>query len=270
MCKKAIIAGAGLLLIGAVVFGGRLVPYAQTAYDSAVSAVNDSVPLEFQIKAAKKQLSKIEPEIKNMVYQIAKEKAEIKGLERQLANQQQSLKKQYSEMMTLRGHLQSGEDVYVATNGRAFTNPRVEEDLRHRFTVYQTAEKTVEKSTQILDLRKQALQTAFAKLDEAKSSQRELEVQIQNLIARERMVDVAKAASNINIDDSQLARTQNMIDDINAKLDAEEEMLNMAPEYLGSIPVSETDSVYTGNILDDMDDYFAAKNDDSEVVSSGK
>lgn len=80
MCKKAIIAGAGLLLIGAVVFGGRLVPYAQTAYDSVAESINDSVPLDFQIKAAKKQLSKINPEIKDMVYQSPRKKPKSKAL----------------------------------------------------------------------------------------------------------------------------------------------------------------------------------------------
>lgn len=269
MCKKAIIAGAALLLIGAVVFGGRLIPYAQTAYDSVTEAVNDSVPIEFQIKAAKKQLEKINPEIKDMVYQIAKEKAEIKGLERQIAQADKSLQKQKNEMMTLKSHLESGDEVYVTTGGQAFTNSRVEEDLRHRFTVFQTAEQTREKSAQILDLRQQALATALTKLDDAKALQRELEVQIENLVARERMVDVAKAASSINIDDSQLARTQNLINDINARLDAEEEFLNMAPQYVGSIPVSEEVSE-TGDILEEMDKYFTDKSDDTGLVSSSK
>lgn len=269
MCKKAIIAGAALLLIGAVVFGGRLVPYAQTAYDGVVDSVNSSVPIDFQIKTARKQLEKIDPEIRDMVYQIAKEKAQIKGLERQMAKDESMLKRQYDEMMTLRGHLQSGEEVYVATNGQAFANTRVEEDLRHRFSVYQTAEKTHQKSAQILEIRQQALATALTKLDNAKSLQRELEVQIENLTARERMVDVAKAASSINLDDSKLSVTQEMINDIGAKLDAEEEMLNMAPEYLGSIPVS-GEVTDNGNILDDMDEYFSNKFEESEVVSAGK
>ena len=268
MCKKAIIAGAGLLLIGAVVFGGRLVPYAQTAYDSVAESINDSVPLDFQIKAAKKQLSKINPEIKDMVYQIAKEKAEIKGLERQIVQQEKVLARKENAMMTLKGHLESGESVYVTTNGQAFANSRVEEDLRHRFTVFKTAKQTYEKTSQVLEIRQQALTTALAKLDDAKALQRELEVQIENLTARERMVDVAKTASNINIDDSQLARTQDMINDINAKLDAEEEMLNMAPEYLGSIPVGD-EVVEAGNILEEMEEYFT-NSDASDLVTTRK
>ncbi len=268
MFKKAIIAGAGLLLVSAVLFGGRLIPYAQTAYSNVSEAVNDSVSVKFQIQAAENQLEKIGPEICEMVRKVAKEKAQIVQLERQLKTQEKGLEKSYDEMMTLRNHLESGDTVYVATNGKGYKNSRVEEDLRNRFSVYQTAEQTVEKSNQIIELRKQALESAHAKLDDAKAMQRELEVQLANLNARERMVDVAKTASNINMDDSQIARTQDLINDISARLDAEEIMINMSPEYLGSIPVSNSD-VSEGDILRDMDRYFTDKSsDDSELVSN--
>jgi len=266
MFKKAIIAGAGLLLVSAVLFGGRLIPYAQTAYSNVTEAVNDSVSVKFQIQAAEKQLAKIGPEIFEMVRKVAKEQAEIAQLERQLETQEKGLEKSYEQMMTLRSHLESGDTVYVATNGKGYHNSRVEEDLRNRFSVYQTAEQTVEKSAQIIELRQQALESAHVKLDDAKAMQRELEVQLANLNARERMVDVAKTASNINIDDSQLARTQDMINDISARLDADEIMINMSPEYLGSIPVSTSD-VTDGDILQDMDRYFTTKAGDSELVT---
>lgn len=269
MFKKAIIAGAAVLLIGAVVFGGRLVPYGQTAYDSVAGAINDSVPIEFQIKAAKRQLKNIDPEIKDMVYQISAELAEIKGIERQIDNTAKSLEKQKNEMMALREHLQSGDEVYVTTNGRAYTNSNVEEDLRHRFANFQTAESTQEKSVQTLNIRKQGVEAALTKLDQARLRQSELQVQIENLIARQRMIDVAKSASSIDIDDSQLARTENMINDINAKLDAEEQFLNMAPQYLGSIPVT-VEMDHDGDILDEMDEYFSTKSETAEFVTSSK
>ena len=256
MLKKATFWGLGLLLVGGLLFGSRIGPYAQTAVKKIRNTAEQSVPLTFQIDAARDQLKKIEPEIKNMVWQIAKEKAEIKRLEREVDSQNASLTKKHEELLTLRNHLKSGETVYVATNGKAYTNTRVEEDLRHRFSMYQTAEKTVEKSQQILDLRRKSLEQALAKLEQAQVHQRELEIELENLNARQRMVDVAKTASNINIDDSQLARTKSLIDEISAKIDAEEEMLNLAPKYLGEIPVSEGDVSADGDIAAEIDAYF--------------
>ena len=217
--------------------------------------------------------STIDPEIKNMVWQIAKEKAEIKRLEREVEAQSAGLTKKHEELLTLRNHLKSGETVYVATNGKAYTNVRVEEDLRHRFSMFQTAEKTKEKSEQILDLRRKSLEQALAKLEQAQVHQRELEIELENLNARQRMVSVAKTASNINIDDSQLARTKSMIDEISAKIDAEEEMLNLAPKYLGEIPVSEGDVSAQGDIAAEIDAYFGGDSHGEEPqaeIADGK
>ena len=75
MLKKAAFYGLGLLLVGGLLFGSRIGPYAQTAFKKIRSSAEQSVSLTFQIDAARDQLKKIEPEIKNMVWQIAKEKA---------------------------------------------------------------------------------------------------------------------------------------------------------------------------------------------------
>lgn len=263
MLKKIALIGVGAVLFGALLFGGRMMPYAKTAINKARDAAQNSVPLGFQIDAARDQLKKIKPEINDMVFQIAKERAEMKRLEREVGHQNELLAKQQAEILSLRGHLNTGEEVYVATNGKAYSNARVEEDLRHRFSVFQTAKQTVEKSQQVLELRQKSLDSAMVKLEQAQAAQRELEVQIENLTARQRMVDVAKTASTLNFSDSQLSRTQKMIDEISGRIDAEEEMLELAPKYLGEIPVSPSIKS-SGNIVKEIDEYFG--NSDMNTV----
>jgi predicted transcriptional regulator len=271
MCKKVTLGVLGLVVIGGLLFGSKVIPYAQTAYQKVKNSAQDSVPVTFQIDAAKAQLAKIGPEIKNMVHQIAKEKVEIKRLAADLKAHDQMLEKSYNEMMTLREHVQSGEQVYVATNNKAYSTARVEEDLRHRFALYQTAEKTKEKKAEILAIRQTSLETAMQKLDEAKAQQRELEVQIENLVARNRMNDVIATASQINIDNSQLAKTREMLDDIDALISAKEEVLNIAPKYYGQIPVGEESIEMDTNILDEMDAYFDSKRaEDSEDAEANE
>lgn len=267
MCKKATYAVLGLLLVGGLLFGSNFIPYAQTTFQRVKAHAQDAVPMDVQIETARSQLTKIDPEIKNMVWEIAKEKAQMKRLAADLERQSETLVKRYDEMMTLREHIDSGDEVYVATNGKAYTNERVKEDLRHRFSVYQTAEKTKEKSDQILELRRQALDSALTKLDEAQAQQRELEVQIENLTARQRMVDVAKTASHINIDDSQLAKTRKMIDDISSRIDTEEEMLSLVPKYFGQIPVNVEDVLSSdSDVLQEFDAYFNNVEDGTVVT----
>jgi hypothetical protein len=139
--------------------------------------------------------------------------------------------------------------------------------LRQRFAIHKTAEATIAKDEKVLDLRKQALSSAFQKLEEAQSQKRELAIQIEHLTAQHRMNEVVKTASKLDdMDDSQLARTRGMIEDIAAQLATEEEMLNMAPTFFGQIPV-DADSIETdSDILEEMDAYFDSQESDSEMI----
>lgn len=258
MFKKLTLVGLGVLLAGGVLFGNRLAPYARTAWGKVRDSAQKSVPLNFQIDAARNQLERITPEIRDMVWKIAREKAEIKRLDREVSEMTAALAKRQEEILVLRDHLSSGDAVYVATNGKSYTSTRVEEDLRHRFAMYRTAEQTRDKSSQILELRRKSLDAAMARLEQAQAQQRELEVQIENLTARQRMVEVAEAASTIHIDGSQLARTQKLIDEITSQIDAREEMLEMAPKYFGEIPVSAdaAGAENAGDIGEAIDAYF--------------
>ena len=254
--KRLTVGALGVALVGGLLFGSNLIPYAQTAFSNVRATAQDSVSVPFQIDAAKGQLAKIGPEIKNMVHQIAKEQVQINRLKNDLKLQENRLEASYDEMMTLRSHIESGDKFYVATNGKAYNSSRVEEDLRHRFKIYQTAEKTKEKQSEVLSIRQKALKAAVAKLDEAKSQQRELEVQIEHLVARNRMNEVVETASQINIDNSQLAKTREMLDNLDARISADEEVLNIAPKYYGQIPVNVDSLDDDSDILSDMDDYF--------------
>lgn len=265
MFKKMTYGAAGVLLVGALLYGGNSLGYLQTAFNKVRNRANDAVPISFQLDAAKGQLSKIDPEIKDMVWQIAKEKAQVKKLATQIAQQDVELEKQYNEMMALKQHVTSGEKFYVATNGKAYTNDRVKDDLSHRFKMYQTAEKTSAKSKEILRLRESSLDSAMAKLEEAKSQKRELEIQVENLAARQKMNEVVITASQINIDNSQLSKARQMLEDIDARLSAEEEMLNLIPKYTGQIPVSENSTETVVDVIEAMDSYFEkAKDSDSK------
>ncbi|QEG20698.1 coiled-coil domain-containing protein [Mariniblastus fucicola] len=275
--KKCILGATGLMLIAGLLFGGKLIPYAQTAYDKASRSIEQQVPISFQIDAAKKQLENIGPEIDDMNLQIAKEKVSIKKLESSLERQQESLEKSRREMMTLRSHVDSGDEFYVAANSKAYTTTRVKEELRTRLSIHKTATATLEKDQKVLELREKALNAAMERLAEARSQKTELALQIEHLTAQNRMNEVVKTASKLDqFDNSQLARTRGMIEDISARLETEQEMMSMMPSHYGQIPVSGDSSIADTDVLEEMDVFFdqqdakkAEQQDDSgeELVS---
>jgi len=86
--KKLILGAIGVAVLSGFIFGGNMIPYAQTAYEKAATAVESKVPVSFQIDAAKKQLERIGPEINHMNQEIAKEIVDIKKLANSIKRQQ--------------------------------------------------------------------------------------------------------------------------------------------------------------------------------------
>lgn len=268
--KKLILGVAGIMLIGGLLFGGKLIPYAQTAYDKASRSIEQQVPVSFQIDAAKKQLENIGPEIDDMNLQIAKEKVSIKKLQASLERQEDSLEKSRREMMTLRSHVDSGDEFYVAANSKAYTTQRVKEELRTRLAIHKTATATLEKDQKVLELRTKALNAAMERLAEARSQKTELALQIEHLTAQNRMNEVVRTASKLDeFDNSQLARTRSMIEDISARLETEQEMMSMMPTHYGQIPVSGDTEFADSDILEEMDAFFD-KQDSKETETESE
>jgi len=269
--KKLILGVVGVAMVGGLLFGSNLMPYAQTAYDKASRSIEQQVPISFQIDAAKTQLENIGPEIDDMNLQIAKEKVSIKKLESSIERQNETLETSRREMMTLRSHVDSGDEFYVAANSKAYTTTRVKEELRTRLSIHKTAVATMDKDQKVLELREKALDAAMERLAEARSQKTELALQIEHLTAQNRMNEVVKTASKLDqFDNSQLARTRGMIEDISARLETEQEMLSMMPTNYGQIPVSSDSSIADTDVLDDMDAFFDkqdAKNADEQEDS---
>ena len=172
--KKYVLGVAGFGLLAALLFGGKGMTYLQTAYEKTTTAIDNQVPISFQLDAAKKQLESIGPEIDDMNQQIAKETVSIKKLESTIERQVEALETSRREMLTLRTHVDSGDEFYVAANSKAYSTERVMEELRTRLSTHKTATATLEKDQKVLELREKALEAALERVAEARSQKSEL------------------------------------------------------------------------------------------------
>ena len=258
MIKKTIFFVAGGALILALLFGSRLVPYAKTTFQQIRQHAHDAVPIHTQIETARSQLKAVDGEVKNMMMNVAKEEVGLRTVRNRLEENESQLDRQYSQIVRLKDHLNSGEEVYTA-RGRVYPNERVRDELKSLFRVYKTTERTVEDLQKTLALREQGLETAKKQLEDTITQRRELSVEIENLVARKQMVDVAKTASRLSLDDSQLAEAREMIQEIATRIDVEAQLLELAPQYVGSLPLDgdSAELEADGDIVEQIDEYFA-------------
>ena len=197
-------------------------------------------------------IENLDPEIRRNMRLIAMEEAEVARLQRELEQTEGKLAQSQEQLMRLNNDLQT-ETAHFEYGGRVFTVSQVEADLSRRFERHQTMEATVEKLRGILQARQKGLEAARDKLEGMLAAKRQLQVDVENLEARSKMVQVAQTNSNFNFDDSHLARTRELITQINTRIDVAEKMVNAEGYFHDEIPL---DDPAHSNISEQITEYF--------------
>lgn len=268
MLKKGLLVGAGVLLVLGLLFGRSGLTYLKTSVSDIRQAVDENIPIETKISVARAEIERLDPVIKDLAFNIAKEEIKIKRMTEEVAQKEAQLAKDQEHIDTLTNHLRNGSSVYVvktAKGSQSFSNNVVESDLRSCFENFKTNKATIEKMTQIIEARRQGLQAARENYDETKLARHELDVQIENLQARHKMIQVAQVSSEFHHDNSQLARTRELIDNIEGRIETEELLTHMEPtdtripradEYQDSGDILQEVTTYFGT----ADGHFVAEN----------
>ena len=144
MIKKTLFVGAAVLLLVALFAGSGMVSYVTTAVDKVEDSFKSNVPVKFEIERARRMVKDLTPEIEQNMHLIAREEVEIAKLERELSGSEKQLAKSRSEILRLKGDLESGNSQFVYA-GRSYSAFEVKTDLANRFQHHKTVEATVRK-----------------------------------------------------------------------------------------------------------------------------
>ncbi|RIK79581.1 MAG: hypothetical protein DCC67_10265 [Planctomycetota bacterium] len=252
MIKKLVLLSLGILGVGVIVANTNLGSYVSTTYRRAAGTVQESVPLEFQIDRARNMVRDLEPEIRRSMHVIAKEEVEVAELERRLEQAEANAEKDKSEIMRLQSDLKTGDRVFHYA-GHAYSKEQVKEDLARRFNRYKSVDGTIESMRQMRDARQRNLDAAREKLTAMMSAQRQLQVDVENLEAKLKLVQVAEASSDFQFDDSQLARAKQLMTDIRTRLDVAAKLANADTNFQQEIPLDQAES---GDVTEQVAEYF--------------
>lgn len=260
MLKRGLIAAGGLAVLLSLVFGRDVTSYVKTTMGWVNNSVRDAVPVQFELERARKMIQGLDPEISRHKREIAREELELRKLAAQVEQDEAKLAKSWSEIETLKSDLSRGDSNFVYA-GHTYTVKQVETDLTNRFERYQTREATLDKLSMILNARQRGLEAAQEKLKAMIAAKRQLEVEVENLEARLKMVEVAKASSEFHIDDSQLSRTRQLLSDIESRIEVDAQLVNADDVVLDEIPVGvQPDQV---KILERIAEYEKSKGQDA-------
>ncbi|HEX3599740.1 MAG TPA: hypothetical protein VHU84_06325 [Lacipirellulaceae bacterium] len=264
MFKRAILVGTGLGLTTLVLFGRDAASYVSTSYHRLTSTVQDRVPVDFQIDRAKQMVRDLDPEIRNSMHVIAKEEVAVDQLNQQIAGRQDKADKEKKDILHLQSDLGQSKSVYQYAS-HTYTCDEVKQDLARRFSRFKVADDTLASMKQMRDARQKNLDAAQQKLSAMINARRKLDVDVQNLEAKRKLVEVAQASSDYVFDDSQLARAKELINDIRTRLDVAAKLANADVNVQAEIPLDESSPA---DITDQVTQYFKLDHKDQAVAKT--
>lgn len=263
MIKRMLIVGGGAALVGLFLVGRDALSYVRTSAGYMTDAVQESVPIEFQIDRARGMVQDLVPEVRKNMHVIAKEEVEVQRLDEQIAENQSRLAKEKEQLLRLKTDLGSGKDAFQY-GGRTYSAEEVRADLASRFERFKTGEATAASLSDIRNARQKSLAAARQKLEGMLASKRQLQVEVENLEARLQMIAAAKATSNYQFDDSRLGRVKELVSSLRTRLEVAEKVVNAEVYYHDEIPLEKTTPE---NIVQQVDEHFAAKTPSAMAVA---
>jgi DNA repair exonuclease SbcCD ATPase subunit len=253
MLKKSLIVGGAVALLLALFFGRDCCSYLGTTAGWVKESVKDSVPIQFELERARNMIANLDPEIRRNMHLIAKEEAEVERLASQINGEQDRLGQAESDILRLNEDLKTNKGSFYY-GGRNYSVQQVKADLSNRFDRFKVNKATLEKLEQILTARNSKLDAARQKLAAMRAAKQQLEVEVENLEAQQKMVEVAQTVSEFNFDDSQLSRTRKLIDEIRTRIEVAGKMVDADTSFPAEIPLNEP--AETKDITDAVTEYF--------------
>jgi chromosome segregation ATPase len=222
--KYGLIAASGVIVVGGLIFGRDLTSYLRSSARSVQTAVKESVPIDFELQRARDLIEQILPELRANVQVIAQEEVEVAHLQREIEDAEQQLTAHREQVGRLRDQLATHHVSYTV-NGRDLSREQVTERLAHSFGRYKQSETILTSKRRLLETRERSLQAAHEMLDRTRARKAQLEQQIEALVAQYRLVKAQAVGTQVHIDNSQLARAEKLMAQIQKRLDTAQRVL---------------------------------------------
>lgn len=255
MIKRILLVSGGVAVLGLVFAGRDAMSYIRTSAGYVTDAVQETVPVEFQVDRARGMIQDLVPEVRKNMHVIAKEEVEVQRLDQQIADSRTRLAKEKEQILRLKTDVASGRSEFTYA-GRNYSAEEVRADLANRFDRYKTGEATLASLVEIRSARQKSLTAAQHKLEGMLASKRQLQVEVENLEARLQMIAAAKTTSDYQFDDSRLGRAKELVSNLRGRLEVAEKLVNAEVYFRDEIPLDKTTPA---NIVEQVDEHFTAK-----------
>ena len=235
--------------------GGTAWSYLRTSAGYVTDAVQESVPIEFQIDRARGMVQDLVPEVRKNMHVIAKEEVEVQRLDEQITDSQTRLGKEKDQLLRLKTDLATGKNRVPIRRAQLHSGGSSHRFGRPVSIASKPAEATLGSLKDIRAARQKSLVAARQKLEGMLASKRQLQVEVENLEARLQMITAAQATSNYQFRRQPPGpASRSWFSNLRSRLEVAEKLVNAEVYYHDEIPLDKT---APENIVEQVSEHFA-------------
>jgi chromosome segregation ATPase len=206
----------GLAVLGFTKPGQKLAGLLEVAWDKTGVAVEQAVPLKFEIDRIEKEVGKLGDDVKSNTSAVIKEEVQTERLRDEVKDTRANLAKRLDDLSKMKAALDSG-DSQVKIGGRTFPLETVRTKFRQDWESYKSAEAALKAKEGLIEQRQKQIDAARAKIDEMKSQQDQLRTEVAKMRADLEAAELAQAKSDVQIDESRLANIKSSMKDVKSR-----------------------------------------------------
>jgi chromosome segregation ATPase len=212
MVKKGILGaalGAGAL---ALLFGTSAPSYFATFVHKVRHSAKASVPIDFEIERARREVANLEPQIHTNLEAVKEAEVDCEHLQKEILATRDNLGTEGRQITALRTSLDSGNT--LRTGGVTYTAEEIKNELGRRMDHYKAVKKILADREETLKIRQKNLAAGYDQLRNMQEARKTLAVKVEAIEARLRQIEATQSANEFSFDDSALARARKTVDDL--------------------------------------------------------
>ena len=264
--KRGLIGLGIFVVVGGFFFGSDLMSYVHSSAKMTQEKVKDAVPIEFELRRAQDLLEEILPEIHANIQLIAKEEVELTSLKREIQESETAIANQKQRIEKLRNLVNQDQQTY-RIGSKNYSRQEMTEELSAQFENYKEAELVHASKEKLYETREKSLKAAAQLLEKTKSQKRILAAKIEGLESKHRLLKASAVGTGIKVDDSKLAQTEKLLQQIKKRLDVAERVMAHESKFVQSIPI---DELSADQVVTQVDEYFSNQTgatDDVQIIN---
>ncbi|MFO0979771.1 MAG: hypothetical protein U0996_25455 [Planctomycetaceae bacterium] len=207
---------------GSFVFNEDIFRWIERQKEAVHSAFRDKMPIDVEIDHVRALAESLMPDLRSNQEAIVCEQVEVEELRRVLAMEQIQLASDRDELLSLRALLTA--EMQAAPDKIGQSAIQLRQSLKEAFERYRVAEDAFKVRENVLQFREDALSRAITKQNALLRRKDELELQVQSLESRMRLIDKDGVDNHMRVDRQKLRTCEELLASLKKRLTVAERL----------------------------------------------